>query len=209
QRTFLINLIGLSTGLASVLFIYLWVQDEKKVDQGFTDGDQLYQVMIFSQQPDQVHKSDALPLPLGNYLREEIPQLDKVTMTSGIWQQLHLEANGTKVKVAGQMAEPEYFTLLDYPFLAGDPATALQQRGDIVISETLAKTLFPGLSRPEEAVGMPLRWELHEWTEMVVTGVLKDNEGEFSQDFQFTAAFDHYMDIQGDYLQNWANTAPR
>ncbi|HAA16738.1 MAG TPA: transporter permease, partial [Cytophagales bacterium] len=125
QRTFLINLIGLSTGLASVLFIYLWVQDEKKVDQGFTDGDQLYQVMIFSQQPDQVHKSDALPLPLGNYLREEIPQLDKVTMTSGIWQQLHLEANGTKVKVAGQMAEPEYFTLLDYPFLAGDPATAL------------------------------------------------------------------------------------
>ncbi|HAA16737.1 MAG TPA: transporter permease, partial [Cytophagales bacterium] len=78
-----------------------------------------------------------------------------------------------------------------------------------MISETLAKTLFPGLSRPEEAVGMPLRWELHEWTEMVVTGVLKDNEGEFSQDFQFTAAFDHYMDIQGDYLQNWANTAPR
>ncbi|MEL6537255.1 MAG: ABC transporter permease [Bacteroidota bacterium] len=208
QRTFLINLIGLSSGLASVLFIYLWVQDERKVDQGFTHGDRLYQVMQYTEQPDGVHTNEWLPLPLRDYLREEVPQLETIAMSSGVWEEMLLDANGTKVKVSGQMVEPTFFTLLDYPFLAGDPAKALTQRGEIVLSESLAKTLFPGLYRPEEALGMPLRWELDGWQDMVVTGIMKDNKGAYSEDFQFAVSFDHYIDNQGRHLTNWWNGAP-
>ncbi|HAA24361.1 MAG TPA: transporter permease, partial [Cytophagales bacterium] len=209
KRTFLINLVGLSTGLASVLFIYLWVQDERRVDQGFTDGDRLYQVMMYDQRPDEVHTNEWLPLQLGDYLREEMPQLEKVAMSSGLWDDLLLDANGTKVKMPGLMVEPEYFALLDYPFLAGDPSKALTQRGEIVLSESLARTLFPGLARPEEALGKAMRFELDGWNEMVVTGVMKDHQGAFSNDFQFAVSFEHYIDNQGRHLTTWANGAPQ
>jgi hypothetical protein len=45
KSTFLINLIGLSTGLACALLIYLWVTDELAVDKFHKKDDRLYQVM--------------------------------------------------------------------------------------------------------------------------------------------------------------------
>ena len=51
KHTFLINLVGLSTGLACVLLIYLWVQDERQVDSFHEKEDQLYQARIHHQFP--------------------------------------------------------------------------------------------------------------------------------------------------------------
>src|SRR4051812_31154713 len=44
QFSFL-NLIGLSTGLACVLLIYLWVSDELSIDKFNTNDSRLYQVL--------------------------------------------------------------------------------------------------------------------------------------------------------------------
>ena len=45
KSSFFINLIGLSTGLACVLLIFIWVNDELKMDQFHEYGDRLYQMM--------------------------------------------------------------------------------------------------------------------------------------------------------------------
>jgi len=45
KSAFLINLIGLSTGLAGVILIALWVYDEWRFDKFHEYGDRLYQVM--------------------------------------------------------------------------------------------------------------------------------------------------------------------
>ncbi|HEY9049888.1 MAG TPA: hypothetical protein VIN08_28510, partial [Ohtaekwangia sp.] len=45
KSTFFINLIGLSTGLACVLLIYLWVNDEVSVDKFNEKDDRLYRAM--------------------------------------------------------------------------------------------------------------------------------------------------------------------
>src|SRR3954451_10192797 len=41
----LLNLLGLSTGLACVLLIYLWVSDELSIDKFNTNDSRLYQVL--------------------------------------------------------------------------------------------------------------------------------------------------------------------
>ena len=40
-----LNLVGLSTGLAAAIIIYLWVQDERRIDGYFSNDSELYQVM--------------------------------------------------------------------------------------------------------------------------------------------------------------------
>jgi hypothetical protein len=45
KSTFFINLIGLSTGLACALLIYLWMSDELLVDKFHEKDSRLYQVM--------------------------------------------------------------------------------------------------------------------------------------------------------------------
>ena len=45
KSSFFINLIGLSTGLACVILIFIWVNDELRMDQFHAHGDRLYQVL--------------------------------------------------------------------------------------------------------------------------------------------------------------------
>lgn len=45
RRFTLLNLLGLSTGLACTLLIYLWVTDELQMDKFHQNGSRLYQVM--------------------------------------------------------------------------------------------------------------------------------------------------------------------
>jgi putative ABC transport system permease protein len=51
---FLINLFGLSTGLACTLFIYLWVSDELSKDKFNVKDEQLFQVMEHQQYADHI-----------------------------------------------------------------------------------------------------------------------------------------------------------
>ena len=52
KSTFAINIIGLSTGLASTFLICLWVYDELNIDKFHEKDDQLFQVMINYHYPD-------------------------------------------------------------------------------------------------------------------------------------------------------------
>jgi len=45
KSSFFINLIGLSSGLACFLMIFLWVNDEVNMDQFLENRDHLFQVM--------------------------------------------------------------------------------------------------------------------------------------------------------------------
>jgi putative ABC transport system permease protein len=58
KRSFLINLTGLSTGLACALLIFLWVSDEISIDRFHKKDDQIYQVMR------QNHSEGALKYPV-------------------------------------------------------------------------------------------------------------------------------------------------
>ena len=46
KGTFLINIIGLSCGLACVLIIFLWINDELSFDKYHENDNRLYQVMV-------------------------------------------------------------------------------------------------------------------------------------------------------------------
>jgi len=52
KASFLINIVGLSTGLASALLIYLWVNDEISIDKFHEQDSQLFQVMHNISTPD-------------------------------------------------------------------------------------------------------------------------------------------------------------
>ena len=76
KTSFLINLVGLSTGLACVLFIYLWITDEMRYDRFHTHEDRLYQVMKNSQVPgDDIWTFEWTPGPLAQALKEEFPEV--------------------------------------------------------------------------------------------------------------------------------------
>src|SRR5688500_15632399 len=79
KTTFFINIIGLSTGLACTLLIYLWVSDELSVDKFFERNDRLFIVLQNLSGTNGVETIEATPGLLAKALAEEMPEVEYST----------------------------------------------------------------------------------------------------------------------------------
>ena len=61
KSSFLINLVGLATGLASALLIFLWISDELSVDKFFENDDRIFQVLQNSRLETGIQTMEATP----------------------------------------------------------------------------------------------------------------------------------------------------
>src|SRR6478609_1025614 len=76
KSTFFINLIGLSTGLACVLLIYLWINDELTIDRFNQKDELLYQVMQNIGKKEGVETIEATSGLLAKALANEMPEVE-------------------------------------------------------------------------------------------------------------------------------------
>ena len=75
KSTFFINLLGLSTGLACTLLIYLWVKDELNVDSFFANDDRLYEIMEHRVKTDGIWTAYTTSGPTAETLANEMPEV--------------------------------------------------------------------------------------------------------------------------------------
>src|SRR5690349_25177038 len=73
---FVMNLTGLSVGLACVMLIYLWINDELKVDKFHEKDAQLYQVIKNNIEPHGIDTGEDTPPLLSRLLRDEMPEVE-------------------------------------------------------------------------------------------------------------------------------------
>lgn len=138
---FLINLIGLSTGLVSAILIYLWVADEMKVDGFHENDDRLYQVMQNYQRPDEIRTSPRTPVPLALSFEEELPEVEMAIAikraTEGV-----ATVDETNIKASVLFAGTQFFNLFSFPLQQGNKDRVLSDPRSVAISTDLAEKLF-------------------------------------------------------------------
>src|ERR1700749_168541 len=71
----LLNLVGLSVGLACALLIGLWVADEMGMEKYNANDAQLYQVMVNRKGDNGIQTGDYTPGILARALKAEIPEV--------------------------------------------------------------------------------------------------------------------------------------
>ncbi len=206
KRTFVINLVGLSTGLASALLIYLWVNDELSVDKFHTKGERLYQVMTNIQDNGGVSTLVDTPGPLAQVLTDEIPEIEYATCVAPPnWRGFDgfiLTAEEQNIKATGEYAAKDYFNIFSYGLIHGDAAQVLADKNAIVISDELAMKLFNSV---DNVVGKTIG--LNHERECIVSGVFNKIPTASSVRFDFVLPFDAYLDI-APWYKEWNNWGP-
>ena len=213
KSTFLINVIGLSTGLAGVLLIALWVVDELSVDAFHTNDDRLYQVLGNYETEGKIETLPYLPDLLAETMAEELPGVEAaVGIVPSEWfgSNLPLSFGNKIIKADGQFVGRDFFKLFSFSLLEGDPSQVLADKNSIVISESLAKKIF-GTS--EGIIGKTLSWEtagLASKQLQQVSGVLKNIPAHSSQQFEFLLPFEKWKDVSVSVGRNihWGNAGP-
>ena len=150
-----INVFGLTIGIASCLLIFLFLQHELSYDKSFSEADRIYRVTSDVQKGDQTIKMAAAIGPLSRILREEYPEVEHATVLINMGQNAIRTDEQAFYTDNIIYADSNVFTVLDFPFVAGNPATALKHPASIVLTEELARKLYGSAGA---AMGKPVKY---------------------------------------------------
>ncbi|HMG91394.1 MAG TPA: ABC transporter permease [Chryseolinea sp.] len=204
-----INISGLVLGLACSLIIYLWVQDELRVDNFHSKGDQLYRVYVRRYFGDQINANYNSPALLPETLKEDFPEVENA---SGYAKVLRLSQQGDTYesfllgdkayKMRGSRAGKDFFSMFSYPLLAGTPSTALNEPNGIAISRKMAVLFFGSV---ENAFGSTLKFSSESMSRDVsVTAVFEDLPPSASDQFDYLANWEHWVE-NDDFKKYWGH----
>lgn len=204
RSSFFINLIGLTSGLASALLIFLWVSDELSMDKFHEKDEQLYQVFLNHEENGALRTGPETQGMLAEALVAEVPEVEMAsedTETEWFGDNFAVSNGEEVIKARGKFSGKDYFSVFSYKFRHGIPAEALSDKSSIAITETLALKLFG----TTQAIGKTVEWHLlHLKGEAQVTAVLEDLPANSSEQFDFTLPFAIYKDIIGKGM-HWGN----
>ncbi len=212
KSTFLINLVGLASGLTCVVLIMLWVTDELSVDRFHEKEERLYQIMNNFKSTDGIQTLDATPVPLAASLKADMPEVEYAVSVNNFfsWQTRTgiLTASDTvHVQAGGWHAGEDFFNVFSYNLVQGDKRSVLTDKNNIVISQALAKKLFP---ETNDVVGKSLEWK-HPFFNgvFVVSGVFESLPRNSTAQFDFLIGMDVLLDNDRwakEWTGNYAST---
>jgi predicted permease len=200
----LLNVLGLSAGLACALLIFLWVNDERSYDKVFANDSKLYQVMEHRKADGDIKVSDESSGLVSEVLKNQMPQVQyAASLAPPEWfQKFTLSVGDKNIKARGQYAGKDYFNIFSFKLLEGDKNKVLADNNSIVISDELAKKLF---GTTENIIGKPIDFQ-HDTT-FFVSGVFEKTPSHSTQQFDFVLSFDYYFSVQS-WVKTWGNTGP-
>ena len=209
KGTFFINLIGLSTGLACALLIYLWVNDELHVDKFNKNDSRLYQVMENAKLADRITTQPYTPDLMAETMAKEIPEIKyAAAVTPSSWFSFTLSVDEINIKAEGQFANKDFFNIFSFGLLQGNPSQVLTGNNSVVISKELAMKLF---RTTKNVVGKTIKWQLLNLSDQaVVTGICNDVPQNSTMQFQFVLSYQAWKDLSKKMgrTMNWDNHAP-
>jgi putative ABC transport system permease protein len=210
KGSFIINLTGLSTGLACALFIYLWVSDEKQFDKFHEHDKNLYQVMELSTENNETIVHEATQGPLAEAMKKELPEVAAAVQVFSIEKsgfKFNLKVNDKSVKTTlGVFAGKDFFNVFSFPLLIGNKEQVLDEKTAIVISENLANNLF---GSADASVGKTLEYEIvGKKMEVQVTGVFKTLPSNSSLQFDVALTQASFLTDFWTGGTEWTNQTP-
>lgn len=199
-----INLFGLSVGLASALLVYLWVHDELNMDKfSELDSHRHIQVLVNTPITTGISTSDRTPGPLTEALAKELPEVDYAVPVIAPRSFYHgiLSVDGRNIRAKPQFVGEGYFNIFECEFLAGGKDGALDERGQMVLSDKMANSLFQS---PEQALGKTVVFKNEYFDGSYIVSGVFNSSSNYSGEFDIMMNYDRFIEGR-PRLKQWNN----
>ena len=136
-----INVVGLGIAISFCLLAFLFVRYEWTYDGFHENADRIYRIGREIEFRESVILSDRTAITLAPALSEALPEVRSVRLDPGSRLVRH---GGQTTKESFLLADPAILDVFSFPLVKGDPVTALEDPNYVIITDTIAKRLFPG-----------------------------------------------------------------
>jgi len=184
-----INILGLSLGMACAILLLLWVHDELSFDNFHVKGSRIYRINTRYEE----NRWESCPWAIKDLLTSNYPEVESATwykarqMSFGFGER---QSTGTVGLVS-----PEYLNIFSFCFMHGDAESALSDTYALVLTEKVANELFGNT----DVLGKPVRFETGR--ELFVSAVVKNPPGNSNMKFDLLARPDLFYGV--DRLSTW------
>lgn len=191
-----INIAGLTLGLAATLLIALFVWDEYQYDKFVSEGDRIYRLCNQVTHNEGTEPVAVTPPTYSGVLQHEFPGVEAASRVLMTGESKSLfETDGKAIYESnGLYADSTFFRVFQLPFVYGNPASALNDPSSIVLSREIATRYFGH----EDPVGKKL---LIDKKLVQVTGVM-DKNPKFHLPFHYLRPL-AAVGIPSERLQSW------
>jgi len=193
----LINIVGLSIGIACCILIMLWVRFEFSYDRFHENTDSLYLVATREQYGADRNISWQSPPALAPALLAAYPEVVNTTRYSPYSGHV-LKYEDVEFTESLHRADAGFFTMFSFRFLSGDSATAFSDKYSIVLTESIARKFFG----EEDALGKIMRMDYQH--DLRVSGVVEDVPRNSTIRFEALVPFEFVGSLPGN--ENWLST---
>ncbi|MFY0653388.1 MAG: ABC transporter permease [Cyclobacteriaceae bacterium] len=184
-----IELFGMTAGLTVFLLVLLWVDHETSFDQFNEKADRIYRL----ESDWEGENFCVYPTIVAPLLKDNLPEVEKAVrfQVYGNDNEKMYTVDDKSIKNyynTGQQiyADNDFFDTFSFDFVAGDQKKSLAEKNNVVLTESLAKTIFDN----ENPIGKLLS---DKW---LVTGVIKDVSN-FHIPFKMLRSFESLVEHPG------------
>lgn len=193
-----VNVFGLAVSLTFVIIIGLYTWQEFSINHQHGKAKRIYSIGL--NMDDGAWRTANCHHAVLRYLRSQYPEIEQTCgFTAG---SLKLKDNGNFVNLSVLEADSTFFSMFDFPFLQGNRANSLKQKGNIVLTESAARRLFGNTT----VIGRTLTTAGN--NHFRITGVVKDFDNTFiDKDIQGVIDFSYTTNIanKDEYFPNMVN----
>ncbi|MEJ5089729.1 FtsX-like permease family protein [Sphingobacterium faecium] len=136
-----INIIGLAIGMAAVLMIAIWIQNQSQFDNFYSNKDNLYRVWNKYEDVGQIGMSNVTSGPASVTLKAEYPEVEHAARVYWNVDRL-LSFDENKIKSKGTEVDPSFMEMFDFKLLKGNRSQVLSGPQNIILTESLSKKIF-------------------------------------------------------------------
>jgi len=203
----IINVLGLAVGIAACLLIFLVIRFETSFDSFHSKKEDIYRVGSIYETQDGITYDAGSSFPVGPALRIDFPQIKEVAniFKKGD-EQITIEEEGEQKKFQSDVyfAEPEFFNMFDFGWLAGNPKTSLAQPASAVLTQETAEKYYGNW---QVAIGKTFKYNNDNAQVYKITGILKNIPPNSDFPFGIVVSYSTLKNTNiGRSLEDWVTT---
>jgi putative ABC transport system permease protein len=138
----LLNILGLSVGIAAFIFILLFIRDELTYDRYNTRHERIYRIASDFNISNKHDKFAIVPVPMGPAFKLEFPEVESFVRLTDVGNVLIRYKDIENYEEDFGFADSTLFDIFDFEFILGSPEKALTEPFTIVITDKIAEKYF-------------------------------------------------------------------
>lgn len=205
----IINLAGLSIGIASTIVISIFIGYESNFDTYHKNSPNTFRVVQHTKFPEQTMYWGTTCYPLAEALRNDFGDFAHVTQAAGPINRFFSvdRGNGDVVRFQEKYVlyvDTAFTRVFDFEWLSGNPREALSLKNSVILTEVTAEKAFGKKEGQDYAAMLGKTILLNGKDPLTVTGVVKDSPGNTNLRYNILVPYAFFKENNPYPANNWA-----